>query len=325
MGFKAYPIKVKPIYKERVWGGRKLKSMLPLPARKKIGEAWFFADEGADHSVISNGIFKGQKISDIMRRYGREMLGEKYFAKYGKRFPLLLKLLDSEEKLSVQVHPGDSYAGEREAAWGKTEAWYIVKARKGAKVLVGLKKKSSTKREIKKAILDGTIGGKLNAYSVKEGDFYYIPSGTFHAIAGGSIIFEIQQNSDITYRVYDWNRVFDGVPRKLHIADALDVFRHDKQCGKQGLGCAKENGSRLLIQCPYFTARHVAHNGGTRYIAVQGQPFVLTVIKGTAELALEGGEKTALDCYESAFIPAMTGMVEIRATKNTSYIITEVR
>lgn len=329
--FKVYPIKMKPMYKERVWGGRKLAAMMPLPGRRKIGEVWFFADEGEDHSVVANGSLKGRRISEVMQKYGREMLGRDLYKKYGSRFPILLKFLDSEEKLSVQVHPDDNYAREREQSWGKTEAWYIIKAKKNARVLLGLKgsiKNQPGRETVKKWILDGTIGSKLESYTVKQGDFYYIPSGTFHAIAAGSIIFEIQQNSDITYRVYDWDRLFDGVPRKLHIADALAVFRARPSAGKVPPQKVVKNGKaqlRQLHSCEYFGAGEATLSAGTKLWVKGNSPFIITSLRGRVEVSLANGEKCPVEQYESAFIPAAAGGVLVKSKNASKLIFTEIR
>ena len=326
MKFTAYPMKVKPIFKERVWGDRNLNKMIKLPRGKKIGEIWYFAGHGENHSVIENGIYKGRRITEIMQKFSVEMLGPVLSKKYNRRFPVLLKFLDSEEKLSVQVHPDDAFALKNNKSWGKTEAWYILDASKKAKLMVGLKKKLSKER-LGKAVKDGSIAGKLKTYIPKKGDCFFIPSGTLHVVAGGCIILEIQQNSDITYRVYDWGRTFDGNPRQLHVPEALKVYRHENKAGRVAPVYPDRTGgitSKHLIDSSYFGISEVQIEKNTGYWYNNISPVIITVLRGSITLSTENGS-FRINSFESAFIPVSLSGVLMLPGMGSRIIMTEIK
>src|SRR5215472_12328728 len=216
-----YPLSFYPIFKERVWGGRKLQQLYgkPLPPGKPIGESWEISDRPGDVSVIANGPFAGKDLHWLMENYAAEILGGAKPTTEG-RFPLLCKILDAREKLSLQVHPPASRAKELKGE-PKTEMWYIADATPGASLYVGLKH-GVTRAQFEKKIADGSVADCFHRIPVKAGDTMFLPSGRVHAIGDGLVIFEIQQNSDTTYRVFDWNRVgLDGKPRELHVSESL--------------------------------------------------------------------------------------------------------
>lgn len=215
-----YPLTFLPIFKERVWGGRNLEQLYgkSLPAGKVIGESWEITDRSGDTSVVANGPLAGRTLRWLMENHATELLGSARAAQ--GQFPLLVKLLDAQDKLSLQVHPPASQA----AALGgepKTELWYIAAATPGAELYVGLNR-GVTRPEFEQRIQDGAVAGCFHRVPVRAGDAMFLPSGRVHAIGAGLVIFEIQQNSDTTYRVFDWNRVgLDGKARELHIAESL--------------------------------------------------------------------------------------------------------
>ena len=215
-----YPLTFQPIFKERVWGGRNLARLYgkPLPAGKIIGESWEISDRPRDASVITNGPLAGKDLRWLMENHAAELLGDSQAL--NGRFPLLIKILDAQEKLSLQVHP----PAEKAAALGgepKTELWHIADAVPGAELFVGLRR-GATRAEFERRLKDGTVAQCFHRLPVKAGDTMFLPSGRVHAIGAGLVIFEIQQNSDTTYRVFDWNRVgLDGKPRELHVAESL--------------------------------------------------------------------------------------------------------
>jgi mannose-6-phosphate isomerase len=216
-----YPLKFKPIFKERVWGGRKLAELYqkPLPGNVPIGESWEISDRPGDASVISNGPLAGKDLHWLMENHSHELLGEAKPTREN-RFPLLLKLLDAREKLSLQVHPPASKAAEL-GGEPKTEMWYIADADPGAELYVGLKR-GVTRTVFEKKIETGEVAECFHRVPVRAGDVMFLPSGRVHAIGAGLVIFEIQQNSDTTYRVFDWNRAgLDGKPRELHVKQSL--------------------------------------------------------------------------------------------------------
>lgn len=215
-----YPLTFRPIFKERVWGGRNLERLYkkPLPPTVPIGESWEISDRPADVSLIANGPFAGQDLHWLMQTHSKELFGEAQPG--GARFPLLIKILDAEEKLSLQVHPPSQKAAEL-GGEPKTEMWYIADAKPDAQLYVGLKR-GVTRQEFEQKIRTGEVADCFHRVHVKPGDVMFLPSGRVHAIGAGLVIFEIQQNSDTTYRVFDWNRVgLDGSPRALHIQESL--------------------------------------------------------------------------------------------------------
>src|SRR4051812_47557020 len=215
-----YPLTFQPIFKERVWGGRNLERLYQkaLPPNVPIGESWEISDRPGDASVIANGPLAGKDLRWLMDNHAADLLGPKYAA--AKQFPLLVKILDAQEKLSLQVHPPASLAASM-GGEPKTEIWYIADATPEADLFVGLKR-GVTRAEFERKIQDGTVADSFQRVPVQKGDVMFLPSGRVHAIGAGNVIFEIQQNSDTTYRVFDWNRVgLDGKPRELHVPQSL--------------------------------------------------------------------------------------------------------
>lgn len=215
-----YPLTFKPILKERVWGGRKLEQLYhkPLPSKVPVGESWEISDRPGDVSVITNGPLAGKDLHWLVEHQPTELLGRTPLQ--GERFPLLIKILDAEEKLSLQVHPPPASARQL-GGEPKTEMWYITHAHPGAELYVGLKR-GVTRSEFEEKVRHGTVADCFQRLAARPGEAIFLPSGRVHAIGAGLVIFEIQQNSDTTYRVFDWNRVgLDGKPRALHIKEAL--------------------------------------------------------------------------------------------------------
>jgi mannose-6-phosphate isomerase len=215
-----YPLKFHPLFKERVWGGRNLETLYhkAIPGHGPIGESWEISDRPGDASVIANGPLAGKDLRWLMENHERDLIGDA--RSQNGLFPLLIKILDAQEKLSLQVHPPAGKAAEL-GGDPKTEMWYIAQAAPEAELYVGLKR-GTTRHEFEQRIKDGSVAGCFHRVPVKAGDTMFLPSGRVHAIGAGLVIFEIQQNSDTTYRVFDWNRVgTDGKPRELHIPQSL--------------------------------------------------------------------------------------------------------
>jgi mannose-6-phosphate isomerase len=217
---RAYPLKFRPIFKERIWGGRRLAELFrkPLPDGARIGESWELADLPDDKSVVANGELAGMTLAEAIAEYPLEITGQ---SQPSGQFPLLLKLLDAQDVLSVQVHPDEETCLRRGKGEPKTECWYVIEAAAGACIYKGLKN-GVTRQDFEIAIGDGTTAELLNKIEVKEGECHLLPAGTPHAIGAGLVIAEVQTPSDTTYRVYDWGRTeAGGKPRELHIADGL--------------------------------------------------------------------------------------------------------
>ncbi len=250
-----YPLTFQPIFKERVWGGRKLKHEFhkPLPPQTPIGESWEITDRPEGVSVIANGPLAGHDLRWLMEQHAKEMLGES--KPCAGRFPLLVKILDAQEKLSLQVHPPAHKAAELRGE-PKTEMWYVADAAPGADLFVGLRR-GVTRAEFERRIQDGSVAECFHRILVKRGDSMFLPSGRVHALGAGNLIFEIQQNSDTTYRVFDWNRVgLDGKPRELHIPQALasiDFEDFEPTLAPQKRSTKSGPRSRRLAWCELFT------------------------------------------------------------------------
>lgn len=255
-----YPLKFKPRVKERIWGGyaiveRKGKALSRIDKDKLYGESWDLSSVKGDVSVVANGFLKGNNLEEVIEVYMGELVGEANFERYGLEFPLLVKYLDCNDKLSVQVHPNDELAEERHNSFGKTEAWYIADCKPGAAIYLGFKDLNITREEYISAVAESRLEPLLNRVEVKKGDVFFIPAGTVHALGAGIEVVEVQQTSDVTYRIYDWDRVdASGKGRELHTALAVDAidFEADadllhKQYNLQRGGEAK------VIDSPYFT------------------------------------------------------------------------
>lgn len=318
-----YPFKFEPIYKEKIWGGKNLTKYLnkKIDPEKKTGESWEVSDHFDDTSVIINGDLKGTSLTQVLKEYQRDLLGLKPDNRYLKRFPLLVKFIDANDKLSVQVHPNDEYANKNEnGEFGKTEMWYIVHAEKGSKLISGLHP-GTTKDEFKKNLEQGKIEESLNYVSVKAGDVVFIPAGRVHAITPGLVINEIQQNSDVTYRVYDWGRVgFDGKPRDLHVEKSLDVINFNDFApgvAKLHYSHVGTNIMSILVKCLYFQVDKYVLNEKIKFTSDKSSFNIISVVDGYGvlnwerkELQLEKGDTILVPaCINSYAIypqPAMT-------------------
>jgi len=261
MNTELYPLQFDPILKERIWGGEKLKTVLNKPIESKItGESWELSTVEGDVSTIANGVLKGKSLTAIIEEFPNEILGTAVYSKFGKQFPLLFKYLDAREDLSIQVHPNDALAKERHNSFGKTEMWYIMQADVDARIIVGFKE-DSNKAEYVESLENKTLLNLLDDVKVKSGDVFFLETGTVHAIGAGLVVAEIQQTSDITYRLYDFDRKdAQGNTRELHIDLALDAINYDK------VDTFKEytkeiNQSNSIVDCPYFTTNFVPLNG----------------------------------------------------------------
>ncbi|MBN1899399.1 MAG: class I mannose-6-phosphate isomerase [Spirochaetes bacterium] len=304
-----YPLKFKPIFKEKIWGGDNLLKCLDknIEKKSKIGESWEISDRDDDSSVIINGELRGETLTDVLKKYGRKLIGSKPEDQFLKRFPLLIKFIDANDKLSVQVHPNDKYASKHEKGeFGKTEMWYIVHAKPGAYLISGLKT-GTTKQQFKKLLEKNDLEGVLNKVKVKTGDVIFIPAGRVHAIMPGIVINEIQQNSDITYRVYDWGRRgFDGKARPLHVSKALDVINFDDfspQTARLHFTQVGTNVMSILARCLYFQVEKYILNEKMKFISDQSSFNIFSVVDGNAVLNWETKE-LVMNKGETILIPA---------------------
>ena len=253
--FQPYPILFKPILKERIWGGNKLKTVLNKSnVINTTGESWEISSVENEVSIILNGLYQDTNLTQLINDFPVETLGTAVFKKFGKEFPLLFKFLDAKQELSIQVHPNDALAKKRHQSFGKTEMWYVIQAEENAKIIVGFKEKSSPE-EYLHHLENKTLLKILNEIVVKKGDVFLLESGTIHAIGAGIVIAEIQQTSDITYRIYDWDRLDShGNARELHTDLALEAINYNITNTKKEYNKTL-NVSNLAVDCPFFTAK----------------------------------------------------------------------
>ena len=256
-----YPLKFEPILKERIWGGNKLSTVLGKQTEiKNIGESWELSDVEGDISIISNGALQGQSLKELLETYQADLVGVKNYKTFGNKFPLLIKFIDAKKDLSIQLHPNDELAKKRHNSFGKTEMWYVMQADTNAKLIVGFNQKVSP--EIYKKHLDAKMLTQiLNFDQVKKGDSYFIEVGRVHAIGAGVMLAEIQQTSDITYRVYDWDRVdAHGNERELHNDLAIDAINFDMDNDFRVEYFKELNKSNGMVTCPYFTTNFYSNS-----------------------------------------------------------------
>lgn len=299
-----YAIKFENLYFEKVWGGRDLELFRNNLPDGNVGESWDVACHKNGMSVIANGEFKGKRLDELIREKGQELLGTKIDK---TTFPLLVKLINAKESLSVQVHPNDSYAKRVEGELGKTEVWYVVEAFEGANLVVGTKA-GCTKEQFKKAIEEGELENYMNRIPVRKGDVYFVESGLIHAIGEGVIIAEIQQNSDTTYRVYDYNR-----GRELHIQKALDVVNLELN-GERSIGKKIDYDSYNKIRyctCEKFILEMYDIYDKVRESSDKERFYIFTCVDGEGEI-ISSGVSESIKKGDSFLIPAALGEYEIK-------------
>ncbi len=316
-----YPLLLKPAVKDYLWGGSKLKTEFNLDTPLDIAaEGWMLSCHKDGENIVLNGEHSGKTLGEVLSLWGSEALGKN--AEKFDYFPILIKLIDARDRLSVQVHPDDKYALSVEGEYGKTEMWYVVDCDEGAELIYGFNKQIS-KQELEARIKDNTLPEICNFVPVKKGDVFFIGAGTLHAIGSGILIAEVQQNSNTTYRVSDYGRLgADGLPRELHIEKALDVTtltEPNAPYGNIGKITATDFGSvRNLAECEFFTAKTINLNGETEIIS--NDSFVsLVVLEGELEL-LYGGDVLKASKGDSIFIPCdvstkISGKAEILYSK----------
>jgi len=283
-----YPLEFEPILKERIWGGEKLKTQFNKPiVSKTTGESWELSTVEGDISIVSKGAFKGKLLTSLIDFYPHEILGNSVYKRFGKQFPLLFKFLDAKEDLSIQVHPNDELAQERHNSFGKTEMWYVMQAEKEARIIVGFKE-NSNQEEYLDALENKKLLSILDEVKVEEGDVFFLETGTVHAIGAGLVIAEIQQTSDITYRLYDFDRKdAHGNTRELHVDLALEAINYEK-IETQKFYFKEPNHSNPVVDCPYFTTNFIPL---TEHLKVNnnGKSFkVYMCVEGSFTIELDG-------------------------------------
>lgn len=324
-----YPIKFENLYYDKIWGGRDLELFRDNLPKGNIGESWDIACHKNGTGIVKNGKFKGTKFDELIKSQGDKLLGTKI---KGNKFPLLVKLINAREKLSIQVHPDDAYAKKVENDSGKSEVWYVIEAFEGASLIVGTKDRC-TKDELKKAIKNGSLEKYMNRIPVKKGDVYFIKSGLIHAICEGVILAEIQQNSDVTYRLYDYGR-----GRELHIDKALDVVNL-KLKAKKNRGISIEmNGYKKTYLCLSREISLELYDIQTEAVEESDKErfYIFTCVDGDGEIIYNNGFEN-ISKGESILIPAFLGKYILKGnmkllrsyvpdcTKVESNILNEIR
>lgn len=307
-------IKFEPILKDKIWGGEKLASLLNKQSKRKdIGESWEISDVEGDTSIVTNGHLKGKNLKELISEFKSDLVGEKIYTHFGEKFPLLIKFIDAKEALSIQLHPNDTLAKERHNSFGKTEMWYVMQADKNANLIVGFQKEVSSEDYIKhletKSLLD-----ILNVDEVQKGDVYFIPTGRVHAIGAGVLLAEIQQTSDVTYRIYDWDRPNpDGTFRDLHTEEAIDAIDYSAKDSYKTEYSKKENASSEIVSCQYFTTNVLPIKGEISINHQEKDSFVIYMcVEGNVTFQYEN-QTEKLKTGETILVPACIKNIKIIA------------
>lgn len=319
------PIRLKPAFKDYLWGGTRLRDDFGKDCDfNKVAESWELSCHKDGNSVVADGEFAGITLAEYIEKNGKGVLGtncEKF-----ENFPILIKLIDAKDNLSVQVHPDNEYAQRVEGEYGKTEMWYIVDCDEGASLLYGFKHDIS-KEEFRERIENNTLLEVTNAVPVKKGDVFFIEAGTLHAIGKGILIAEIQQNSNTTYRIYDYGRVgADGKPRQLHIDKAVDVTNLCPAKQYPDTPVISNDGwdQKLLASCEYFTVNTLDIKERA-WIEATDKSFVhLLVVDGRCAYSSADVECTWLEKGDSLFIPAGAGNFELTAAADCKVVMTNI-
>jgi len=308
-----YPLKFKPVFKDKIWGGQKIKTSLGLDFSplQNCGEAWALSGVPDGQTIISNGFLEGNELNEILDIYMDELVGERIYEKYPHEFPILVKFIDANDWLSIQVHPDDALAARRKIGNGKTEMWYVLDADPGAELITGFAGKmnaaSYLEHQNQKKLKDA-----LNFEKVAKGDVFFIPAGRVHALGPGILLAEIQQTSDTTYRIYDWDRLDgEGRSRELHTDLALEAIDFSPVDSYRTTYRREMNNSVALVECPFFTTNLLEFDCLTPKDYSELDSFVIYVcVEGKA--VLQSGEVSVpLQKGEVVLLPATTELISL--------------
>ena len=305
-----YPIKFTPLLKERIWGGKDLEKYgKKITSAEPVGESWEISGVAGDISVVANGSLKGNNLQELIEIYMGDLVGDKVYQAFGEEFPLLIKLIDAQDNLSIQVHPDDELSKTRHNAYGKTEMWYVVDHNPGAELLLGFNQEVNKAKYIE-FLEKGELDKLLCKVPVSKDDAFFIPAGTIHAIGSGMLIAEIQQTSDITYRVFDFNRTdANGNPRELHTELALDAIEYAVRNDYDVTKIPVDNKDVELVSCQYFTTNTLKVNGSAEFDLVERDSFTIYMcLEGNVTISTDKGDET-LSKGESILIPAIVSTI----------------
>ncbi len=303
-----YPLKFQPILKNKIWGGTRLKNLLNKVAEEdqKVGESWEISPIEGDLSIVSEGILADNNIEELIEIYMGDLVGESVYERFGTQFPLLIKFIDANDYLSVQVHPDDDLAAERHGSYGKTEMWYIIDAQKDAELIVGFNQPMD-KNKYLNFFGTGRIRDIVNIEKVQAGDVFFVPAGRIHASGPGILFAEIQQASDITYRIYDWERVGeDGNPRELHTELAVDALNFEFCNSFKTTYQTVKNKSNEIVTCPYFTTNLLVFDAPMEKEYHWLDSFVVYIVMEGGAAIYYDAEQPPVKIYkgETVLIPA---------------------
>ena len=308
--------KFEPLLKQTIWGGDKIVTFKHLESDlDSVGESWEISGVPGDESVVANGEYKGKTLNEVLTEMKDKLVGADNYNRFGDRFPLLIKFIDARQDLSIQVHPDDETAHRQGKPMGKTEMWYVMDSDENASLKVGLKKKI-TPEEYAQMVEDDTICDALGNYKVKSGDCFFIPAGRIHAICSGSFIAEIQQTSDVTYRIYDYKRKDkNGNYRQLHTKEAAEAIDYTVLDNYRTEYTPVKNEATPLVSCPLFTtAVYDLTEPMTLDYSELDSFVILIALKGEGTILTSSGETFSFREGESVLLPATTDMVKVEGT-----------
>lgn len=299
-----YPLKFKPILKDKIWGGQKLAQQFNKPSNsEELGESWEISTVPNDVSIVANGDLKGQNLQQLITTYKADMLGSKNLKRFGEQFPLLIKFIDAKQDLSIQLHPNDALAKARHNSFGKTEMWYVMQADDDANLIVGFNQKMNKEKYLHH-LENKTLTEILNFDKVKEGDTYFIEAGRVHAIGAGVLLAEIQQTSDVTYRVYDWDRVdANGNERELHNDIAIDAFDFNMKDDFRVDYKKEINQSNTMVSCPFFTTNFIEITATLNKTNTHDSFLIYMCVDGNVEIKTDAYTET-ITKGETILLPA---------------------
>jgi mannose-6-phosphate isomerase len=314
-------LKFDPILKSKIWGGEKLGTLLgKQTTQNDVGESWELSDVEGDTSVVSNGALKGQNLKKLIKEYKGALVGDAIYEQFGNKFPLLIKFIDAKEALSIQLHPHDDLAMKRHNSFGKTEMWYVVQADDKANLIVGFEK-DVTQEEYLHHLENKSLTEILNIDEVQKGDVYFIPTGRVHAIGAGVLLAEIQQTSDITYRVYDWDRQdAEGNYRELHTEEAIDAIDYKAQASYKTAYESKVNTALEMVSCPYFTTNTLPVKGKLSINHQDKSSFVIYMcVSGNVRFATTD-QTEEVGMGETLLVPASLKEFSIEASDHAELL-----
>ncbi len=317
-----YPLKFKPVFDDRIWGGEKIKTRLGLDFSplSRCAEAWVLSGYEGKQTVVSNGFLEGNEINELIEVYMDDLVGGKVYDTSGDTFPLLIKFIDSRDWLSIQVHPDDALAHKRGMANGKTEMWYVLDAEENAQLIAGFNRKV-TQKQFLDHLQKKTLPEIMNYMNVYSGDVIYMPAGRIHSLGSGVLLAEIQQTSDVTYRIYDWDRKDEnGIGRDLHTEQALAAIDFNLYSDYKTNYRPKINETVNLVSCPYFTTRIIELAQPLQKNYEELDSFVVYICLEGSMMVKCGEQKTGVRKGEVVMIPAIFDIVEIFPERKVKFL-----